>query len=121
MGLDFIIKRKKKGEAYKSDTWQDVVVGRNCYNVKEIILNNISTYNKDTQIAELTIGTLNNLLMILTNELGNINLNDKYSITDDNYIRLLSFISELSNCIYRHCIDYTFDGIEYEYILVDSY
>ncbi len=121
MGLDFGIVRKKKGEAYASDAWEDVVWGRNCHEVKKIVLQNISTYDEEKFEAPLTIGTLNNLVVKLAESLENYNLNEKYTFEDDRYTKTLSFLSELTAGIYNHCTDYEFEGIEYEYKLIDSF
>lgn len=120
MGLDFYIERRRKGEAYSSSAYEIVVCGRNCYNVRDLVLTHISTYNAETQTAPLTIGTMNELVVWLSNDLRSYNLNDKETFEDASYWKLLNWIAQLSNCIADAIIDYA-DGIEYEYVLVNSY
>lgn len=121
MGLDFIIEKKRKGEAYESDAWEEVAYGRNCYKVKEIVLDNISTYDKDKFEAKLSIGTLNNLVGKLAEYTSNRNLNDDYTFEDDDYTKTLDFLSQLAKAINIHCLDKEYDGIEYEYRLINSF
>lgn len=121
MGLDFIIQRKRKGETYESDAWEEVVYGRNCHNVKKIVLENISTYDRDKFEAKLSIGTLNNLVGKLAEYTSSRNLNDDYIFEDDDYTKTLDFLSQLAKAIHDHCIDKEYDDIEYEYRLIDSY
>ena len=122
MGLDFGIVRKRKGEAYESDGWEDVVWGRNCREVKKIVLENISTYGKEAKNeAPLTIGTLNNLVIKLAESLDSYNLNEKYTFEDENYQKTLIFLSELARGIYDGCLDYEYEEKEYEYKLIDSF
>lgn len=121
MGLDFTIQRKRKGEAYGSDAWEEVVYGRNCHNVKKIVLENISTYDKEKCVAELTIGTLNNLIGKLAEYTSNRNLNEEWVFEDDDYVKTLDFLSQLARAVYEHCLAKEYDNIEYEYRLIDSY
>lgn len=121
MGLDFIIQRKRKGEAYESDAWEEVVYGRNCYNVKKIVLENISTYDEEKNIAELTIGTLNNLIGKLAEYTSNRNLNEKWVFEDVDYTKTLNFLFQLARAVCEHCLDKEYNNIEYEYRLIDSY
>lgn len=120
MGLDFYIMKKRKGEAYRSDNWEETVYGRNCWSVRELVLDNISTYDSEKQEAELTIGTLNNLLIKLSENLKNYNLNDEDTFLLDDYTKLLDWISQLAKTIKVHCY-WMENGIEYEYMLIDSY
>lgn len=121
MGLDFGIIRKRKGEAYKADTWDDIVWGRNCYEVRRTVLNNISTYDANKCEAELSIGTLNNLVIELAKSLENYNLNNEATLINDQYQKTLKFIFELAQGIFKDCLDYDFNDIKYEYRLIDSY
>lgn len=121
MGLDFGIRRKKKGEAYASDAWEDMVYGRNCHKVKDIVLSNISTYDKDNYEAKLTIGTLNNLAIKLAESLKEYNLNNEDTFYNDDYTKTLDFLSQLSETIKQHCIDFEYDGFDYDYLLYDSF
>lgn len=121
MGLDFYIERRKKGEAYKSDGWEEIVVGRNCRKVKEIVLENISTYDRDKYEAKLTIGTLNNLVGKLAEYTSNRNLNEEWVFEDDDYTKTLNFLFQLARAVYEHCLDKEYNNIEYEYRLIDSY
>ena len=118
MGLDFFIERKRKGKPYESNTWEEVVYGRNCYKVREIILQNISTYDQDTCEAKLTIGTLNDLIGKLAEYISSRNLNNEYIFCDDNYIKALDFLSQLAKVVYDHYFDYEND---YEYRLINSF
>lgn len=122
MGLDFFIQRHRTEEEYKSDAWEDVVYGRNCYHIREIVLNNISTYNKETQEGDLTIGTLNKLLYILSQELKEYNFSNYESlIYEHSADKLFSFISQLAETIREDLIARDYDDIHYKYKLVDSY
>ena len=121
MGLDFIIERKRKGEAYESDAWKDCVIGRNCHHVKELTLQNIGSYNKETFTADLNIGTLNKLLKVYADDIQSWNLNNEECFYDDNYTKTLNWMSELAQAIYEHAIDYEYEGVEYKYRLIDSF
>lgn len=121
MGLDFGIVKRRKGEAYKSDAWKDVVWGRNCHEVKSIVLRNIDTYNEATGTAELKIGTLNNLVIELAKSLDDFNLEEKNTLFDDDYVKTVAFLGELATSIAESAYDYVFEGIEYDFQLIDSY
>ena len=51
MGLDLYIRKKRKGEAYKSSKWEDVAYTRNGWTVRLFILDNISSYVEATFTA----------------------------------------------------------------------
>lgn len=121
MGLDFGVVKKRKGKAYESDCWEDVVWGRNCHKVKEIVLDNISSYDKENCEAKLSIGTINNLIIKLAESLKSYDLNNKDTFENDDYTKTLDFLSGLAKGIYKDCIDYEYGGISYEYKLIDSF
>lgn len=121
MGLDFIVQRKRKGEAYEASAWEDVVIGRNCHTAKEVVLDNISTYDEEKNMAKLTIGTMNQLVFKLSEKLQEFDLNDKDVFYDAAYSKTMAFLSELAKALAVAAIDYEFDGIEYDFRLIDSY
>lgn len=121
MGLDFIIQRKRKGEVYESDAWEEVVYGRNCWNVRDIVLKNISTYDEKTYTAKLNIGTLHNLVIKLAEDLKDYNLNNKETLKGDRYVKTMGFLGELASGLKEVALDYDFEDIEYEFRLIDSY
>lgn len=121
MGLDFGIVKRRKGEAYASDAWQDMVWGRNCYEAKDIVLQNISTYDEATCTAELRLGTLNNIVVELAKSLDQYDMGDKDTLCDDNYVKTANFLGQLAIAMAEIATEYEFDGIEYEFQLIDSY
>lgn len=121
MGLDFGIVKKRKGEAYEANTWEDLVWGRNCRAVKEIVLENISTYDSEACEARLTIGTMNTLTAKLAEYIQRFDCNDLTNLVTDDYIKTVEFLGELSIGLATVIDDYIYEGIEYDFKLIDSY
>lgn len=121
MGLDFGIVKKRKGEAYAANAWEDLVWGRNCRAVKEIVLENISTYDSKTCEARLTIGTMNTLIMKLAEYIQQFDCNDLTNLATDDYVKTVGFLGDLSVGLAVVVDDYIFEGIEYDFKLIDSY
>lgn len=119
MGLDLYIRKKRKGEAYESSGWEDMAYTRNGWTVREIILDNISTYDQETGTAKLTIGTLNEIIVKLAETLKEYNFNDYVNSSD--YYQVARFLGELAINLASDVVEGEEDNILYEYQLVDSY
>ena len=119
MGLDLYIKKKRKGEAYESSKWEDVAYTRNGWTVRQIILDNISTYDEDTYTAELTIGTLNEIIIELAKALKDFNFDDY--VESSSYYKIANFLGQLASNLASDVVDMEEDNIFYEYCLIDSY
>lgn len=118
MGLDLYIRKKRKGEAYESSGWEDMAYSRNGWTVRQIILDNISTYDENTQTAKLTIGTLNEIIVKLAELLEEYNFNDY--IDSSKYYEVARFLGELATNLASDVVERE-DNILYEYQLIDSY
>ena len=119
MGLDLYIRKKRKGETYKSSKWEDVAYTRNGWTVRQIILDNISTYDEDTYTAELTIGTLNEIIIELAKALKDFNFDDY--VESSSYYKIANFLGQLASNLASDVVDMEEDNIFYEYCLIDSY
>ena len=119
MGLDLCIRKKRKGEAYASSNWEEIAYSRNGWEVRQIILDNISTYDEDTQTAKLTIGTLNEIIVKLAEALKEFNFNDY--VDSLAYYRIANFLGQLASNLAVDIVDMEEDNIFYEYCLIDSY
>lgn len=119
MGLDLYIRKKRKGEAYESSSWDDMAYTRNGWEVRDIILDSISTYDPETYTAKLTIGTLNEIIVNLAEALKEYNFNDYIDSSD--YYKIANFLGELATSLASDVVEREEDDILYEYQLVDSY
>lgn len=118
LGLDFGIKRRRKGENYKGLTWEDACSWRNCREVKQIFSETIE-FNKEFRYP-ITIGAIQLLIKKLSDELQKVDFNNMKDVDDYNVNKLLVAIEDLSRILNDAVCDYEY-GIEYEYEVFDSF
>lgn len=122
MGLDFYIEKRPKGKSFSNKNWEEITYGRNCHKVKDITLNYLDKDTREKGIYCVSFGTLNKILKGLIDELiSRKNFNKKDELINDDYIKTLFFISELSKELAISMCDYEYEGIEYDYRIIDSY
>lgn len=118
MGLDFGIKKRRKEESYKGFKWEEVCSWKNCHEVKKIFSETIE-FN-DEYYYPITIGDMQIIIKKLSDELQKVNFNNIEEIDDYNVSKLCIAISDLTMVINDAIWDYQ-QGIEYEYVVFDSF
>ena len=119
MGLDFGIKKRRKGESYAGLSWEDIHDSWcNCHEVKRIFKETIE-FN-DTGYYPITIGAMQILIKKLSDELQKVNFNKMDEVDEYSVNKLLCAIEDLSKIINDAIWDFQ-DGIEYEYRVFDSF
>lgn len=123
MGLDFLIKKRRKGEAYEGSSWEEIAYGRNCYAVRDVVLRYVDTdKGEDDYVYPVGFGTLNNIAKALIDEaVSQRDFNNKEEMTDDGYIKMMYFASDLAKGLAASAVDYEYETAEYEYRIINSY
>lgn len=122
MGLDLGIVRKRKGPAYEACEWEDVCWWRNCWEARIIILGSISTYDKETCEAPLTLGAIHQMLKNLIKEVEFYSLNDLSKIDTNALAKMYRCIGDLGKLLADDIWDYEFEeDVRWDYKLIDSY
>jgi len=117
MGLDLGIVRKPKGPAYEACAWEDVCWWRNCWAARDIMLDSISTYDKENNEAMLTLGAIQKMLENLVKETSHVNFNKGLDALNDNILKIYLCIADLAKLLYNDA----WEDMEYEYKLIDGY
>jgi hypothetical protein len=123
MGLDFGIKRRRKGENYKNLQWEEVCSWRNCFDVKNIFYKTIKfdEENDGEYGTPISIGAMQVLIGKLSDELLKVDLNNLKEVDEYTVNKTLLAIQDLSKIVDEAILDCCYDNIEYDYVVFDSY